>query len=114
LDITDEDGVVGMNEAKYGATFPETNDSWGTDEVMTFAYYMPETPETVPDTETVVNTGDRLDTGDVVALWTHHVVLSSYADITSPTGVCGTGATIVLGAATLAASSATFAAYFAF
>jgi hypothetical protein len=71
-------------------------------------YYMPETPDTVPtDMEAVVNTGDGLDTGDAVALWTE--ISLGNASLNGPTAVCGTCATIVLGAATLAIYSATFA-----
>jgi hypothetical protein len=95
--------------AKYGATVPAISAAWGTGAIATTSFYMPTEETTATEAETVVNVGDRLNTGDVVALWTGFTATG-----TVPVAVCGSGATIIMGAATLAAGSAAFAAALAF
>jgi hypothetical protein len=75
---------VAMTTAKYGATVPTDT---------TASFYMPSEAITEGTTVTVTDVGDRLNTGDVVALWTgfNH-------DGTVPVAVCGTGATIIMDA----------------
>jgi hypothetical protein len=101
---------VGMYAgSKYDATVPAISAAWAEAGVATVSFYMPAEPETATDAESVANVGDRLDTGDVVALWTGFTATG-----TVPLAVCGSGATIIMGAATLAAGSAAFAAALAF
>ena len=109
--ISEDADFVDMTEAdsKYDATVPAEADEWAEDDVAVVAFYMPAEPETATEGESVADVGDRLNTGDVVALWTGFTATG-----TVPVAACGEGATIIMGAATLAAGSAAFAAALAF
>jgi hypothetical protein len=110
IDTADSASFVDMTTgAKYGATVPADADAWAEAGVATVSFYMPAVPETAADGESVADVGDRLETGDVVALWTGFTATG-----TVPEAACGEGATIIMGAATLAAGSAAFAAALAF
>ena len=98
-----------MTTSKYGAVVPAAGAAWVDGSVLTTSFYMPSVPTTAATAETVAAVGDRLETGDVVAMWTGYSTAGTVI-----VAACGSGATMVLGAATLAAGSAAFAAALAF
>ena len=106
--------VMTTADSKYnfaGTLVSDTN-AWTDATVSTYSFYMPSEPASkVTDTESSVGVADRLDKGDKLALWTGLTAAG-----TVPTAACNAEALtkVALGAATLAAGSAAFAAALAF
>ena len=104
-DITD------AANTKYGYTelLGGDDDTFVATNVLTMAAYMPTEADTPADDEETTTTGDRLNKGESVSVWTAFA-----AGAVAPSASCTAEAEILLGAATLAAGSLAAAAALAF
>lgn len=98
-------------DSKYGytETLGESGDAVASAAILKMKAYMPTAAATPSATAETTTTGDRLDKGDAVSVWS-----ALGATTTAPDAECTAAATIVLGAATLAAGSLAAAAALAF
>jgi hypothetical protein len=105
-DITDTTDNTDFGFTKVLGT---TGDTMVDTTVLKVKAYMPKEATTpAADTETTA-TGDRLDKGDVLSVWSAFA-----ADAVAPDASCTATVTVLLGAATLAAGSLATAAALAF
>lgn len=104
-DITD----AASTKYGYTETLGESGDTFAEDDVLTMTAYMPEEASSPADDEETTTTGDRINKGESVSVWSAFA-----AGATTVDAECTAAAVIVLGAATLAAGSLAAAAALAF